>query len=68
MPVVLSVHDEDGQRCVDIIELGADAFCFKEFRKDAEDPRRWYVVNDFSAITYGSKGAALQAKVANCGR
>jgi len=40
MQGVLSVRDEDGQRCVDIIEQAPGAFGFREFRKDAEDPGR----------------------------
>ena len=62
MPVILSLEDDDGLRCIDIIRREDGTYTFKEFRKDLEDPGRWYLVNDFSNESYATKeGAIAQA-------
>jgi len=62
MPVILSLEDDDGLRCIDIIRREDGTYTFKEFRKDLEDPGRWYLVSDFSNESYATKeGAIAQA-------
>jgi len=65
MPVILSLEDDDGLRCIDIIRREDGTYTFKEFRKDLEDPGRWYLVSDFSNESYATKeGAIAQARKA----
>jgi len=59
MPVILSLEDDDGLRCIDIIRREDGTYTFKEFRKDLEDPGRWYLVNDFSNESYATKEGAI---------
>ena len=47
-PVVLSIEDEDGLRCVDIYPRGDGCFVFKEYRRDPEDSGAWSLVGDYS--------------------
>jgi hypothetical protein len=58
MTVILSLEDDEGLRCVDIIEGEEGTFTFKEFRRDVED-RRWYLVADFSNVRHTTKEAAI---------
>jgi hypothetical protein len=51
MQAIKSLEDEEGLRCVDIIEREDGTYTFKEFRKDREDAGRWLLVRDFSSIT-----------------
>ena len=39
--VLLSLEDEAGLFCVDILELQDHGFGFREFRRDPEDPHGW---------------------------
>ena len=64
MAVLLSLEDREGLRCVDIIRRDDGTFTFKEFRKDVEDPVRWYLVNDFSATSFDSREAAVAGATA----
>ena len=64
MTAVLSLEDDDGLRCVDIIQVGRGIFTFKEFRKDVEDPGRWYLVRDYSDKSFNSKDEAIAAAAA----
>ena len=56
-PVVLSVEDEDGLRCVDIYARGDGCFVFKEYRRDPEDSGAWSLVGDYSG-----RGSSTQAE------
>lgn len=41
--VVISINNDSADRCVDFL-LGADGFYrYKEFRRDAEDQRGWFL-------------------------
>jgi hypothetical protein len=65
MTAILSLEDDDGLRCVDIIQAGSGTFTFKEFRKDVEDPGRWYLVRDYSDKSFNSKDDAIAAAAAS---
>jgi len=39
--VILSVEDDIGLHCVDILEISGQGFGFREFRRDPEDPHGW---------------------------
>lgn len=39
--VVVSIEDDTGLLCVDILELCGEGFGFREFRRDPEDPHGW---------------------------
>jgi hypothetical protein len=64
MAVLLSLEDREGLRCVDIIRRDDGTFTFKEFRKDVEDPVRWYLVNDFSIASFETREEAVAAATA----
>ena len=64
-PVVTSLEDADGFRCVDIFERPDLTFGFKEFRRDPEDAGRWTLVGDYSHQSYCTKEDALRAAAAN---
>ncbi len=50
MPVVSSLEDGEGLRCVAIIQRDDGTYTFKEFRKDPAGAGRWYLVHDYSNI------------------
>ncbi len=57
-PVVRSVEDEHGERCVDFL-VHADGTCtYRLCRKDPEDYGRWSIVADYSAVVFPSFTAA----------
>jgi hypothetical protein len=64
MAVLLSLEDREGLRCVDIIRRDDGTFTFKEFRKDVEDPVRWYLVNDFSIASFDTREEAVASATA----
>lgn len=39
--VVVSIEDDTGLLCVDILEFQGQGFGFSEFRRDPEDPHGW---------------------------
>jgi hypothetical protein len=61
MPAIKSLEDDEGLRCVDIIEREDGTYAFKEFRKDREDMGRWLLARDFSSATYSSPDEAISA-------
>jgi hypothetical protein len=65
MKAILSLEDDDGLRCVDIIAADNGAFTFKEFRKDVEEPSRWYLVHDYSNKNYPSRAETIAAAAAH---
>lgn len=61
-PVIRSIEDEHGERCVDFIaSLGS--YTFKEYRRDLED-RRWSLVADFSQKAFSSLDEAWTGALA----
>ena len=65
MKAILSLEDDDGLRCVDIIAADGGSFTFKEFRRDVEDRGRWYLVHDYSAKSYAGKLETIAAAAAH---
>ena len=45
--------------CVDVFQRPDGSFGFDEFRRDPEDPRGWYPVGFYSALSFDSFDAAL---------
>ena len=39
--VLMSLEDETGLLCVDVLELPGEGYGFQEFRRDPEDPHGW---------------------------
>ena len=39
--VAMSIENDTGLHCVDILELPGHGFGFREFRRDLEDPHGW---------------------------
>ncbi len=66
-PVVRSIEDRFGERCVDLIRQGDHRFTFKEYRRDVEDGGRWTLTQDFSATTFASESLATEAAVGQVG-
>jgi hypothetical protein len=64
MPVIASLADRNGFRCVDILQREDGRFVFKEFRRDPEDGGRWTLVADYSQASFATKEAALSAAAA----
>jgi hypothetical protein len=58
MDGILSLEDEDGTRCVDIVPRPDGTYCFKEFRRDPEDGGRWSLIADFSDVVCRTKPEA----------
>jgi hypothetical protein len=59
-PVILSLEDETGSRCVDVISA-EDGHRFKEFRRDVEDNGCWTLVSDYSDRVFATRDEALEA-------
>lgn len=59
-PVIRSVEDEYGERCVDFIcsASGRD-FTFKEFRRDPEDGGRWTLITDHAGQVFATEREAV---------
>ena len=60
MPIVISLEDAEGLRCVDIVERDNGTFIIKECRRDPE-ARRWSVVGDYSSLVFATKAQAIEA-------
>ncbi len=59
--VLLSIEDDTGDRCVDIIQTAADAFCYRECRRDPEDGHGWRHLSGAVADSYPSVDEACAA-------
>lgn len=62
-PVVRSIEDRFGERCVDLIRHFGGRVTFKEFRRDVEDGGRWTLVGDFSGESFATIDEALGSAV-----
>lgn len=60
-PVIRSVEDAHGERCVDFIQRADGSVTFKIYRKDPEDYGRWSLVADYSSLSYPDTEAAHRA-------
>src|SRR5262245_10885974 len=59
-----SVENAEHDRCVDLFRRPDGSIGFEEFRRDVEDAGAWTPVAYYSAATYASTEAALEAAVA----
>ncbi len=58
---VLSLHNDDVSRCVDIVGHPDGTFGFKEFRRDPEDRGGWTLVSYNPNAVFGSQEDAVAA-------
>jgi hypothetical protein len=56
-----SIENREHDRCVDLFRRPDGTFGFEEFRRDVEDAGTWTPVQFYSAGTYPSEEAALNA-------
>jgi hypothetical protein len=61
--VLDSIENAGHDRCVDLFRRPDGSFGFEEFRRDVEDAGAWTPVAYYSAATYASNEAALDAAV-----
>jgi len=59
--VVTSLHNDDVDRCVDIVTHADGSFGFKEFRRDPEDAGRWTLIAFNPRARYASAAEAITA-------
>jgi hypothetical protein len=59
--VVRSLHNDEVDRCVDILRHEDGTFGFKEFRRDPEDRGGWTLVSYNPQRIYASEAAAMAA-------
>ena len=62
MADILSLEDEEGRRCVDILAGPDGAFGFKEFRRDPEDGGGWTLVADYTMLRHRTREDAVRAR------
>lgn len=60
-PVIESIEDAFGERCVDFIIAADGRVTFKEFRRDPEDRGRWTLLSDYSDLRFDDKAEARRA-------
>jgi hypothetical protein len=58
---ISSLHNDEVDRCVDIIRHVDGTFGFKEFRRDPEDRGGWTLVSYNPQKLYSSEGEAVAA-------
>ena len=56
-----SIENADHDRCVDLFRRPDGSLGFEEFRRDVEDAGAWTPVAYYSAATYASEEAAIEA-------
>ena len=59
--VVTSLHNDEADRCVDIVKRPDGTFGFKEFRRDPEDGGGWTLVWDNALAIYATEAEAVTA-------
>ena len=59
--VITSLHNDEVDRCVDIIKHLDGTFGFKEFRRDPEDQGGWTLVSYNPRGIYATKEQAVAA-------
>ena len=57
--VAMSIENDTGLHCVDILELPGHGFGFREFRRDLEDPHGWRPTGLAHDCTLASRDQAL---------
>jgi hypothetical protein len=61
MPMVTSLEDAEGLRCIDIVERDDGSFVIRECRRDPEAGGRWSIVSDYSGLLFATKAEATEA-------
>ena len=61
MPMVTSLEDAEGLRCIDIVERDDSTFVIRECRRDPEAGGRWSIVADYSGLVFAAKADAIEA-------
>jgi hypothetical protein len=59
--VIRSLHNDEGDRCVDIVKHADGTFGFKEFRRDPEDRGGWTLVGCNPQRIYSTGEEAIAA-------
>ena len=59
--VLVSIEDETGNRCVDILRLDIGQFAFRECRRDPEDGHGWRYLSGAAPQVFDTEAAARQA-------
>jgi len=59
--VVMSLHNEEVDRCVDIVRHADGTFGFKEFRRDGEDGGGWTLVSHNPRAIFADQEQAVAA-------
>jgi hypothetical protein len=57
--VVASFENPERDRCVDIFVRADGSFGYEEWRREAEEPGRWFRVHNFSAAMFGTPALAI---------
>jgi hypothetical protein len=58
---IRSLHNDEADRCVDILKHENGTFGFKEFRRDPEDRGGWTLVGQNPQRTYATEDEAIAA-------
>ena len=56
--VVRSVNNDAGDHCVDIFVREDGTYGFEEYRRDHEDLKGWFALQQFSNQVFATEGAA----------
>ena len=59
--VIRSLHNDEVDRCVDVVEHEDGTFGFKEFRRDPEDQGGWTLVSYNPQRFYSTEEEAIAA-------
>ena len=59
--VIMSLHNNEVDRCVDILRHEDGTFGFKEFRRDPEDRGGWTLVSYNPQKVYSTEDQAIAA-------
>jgi hypothetical protein len=59
--VIRSLHNDEVDRCVDILKQEDGTFGFKEFRRDPEDRGGWTLVSYNPRRSYSTEEEAIAA-------
>ena len=52
LSVIKSIHNNNQTQCIDIFLQHNGNFAFQEFRRDIEDPIKWFQVSSLTETTY----------------
>ena len=65
--VLESVENGERDRCVDIFRRPDGSFGFEEWRREPEEPGRWFRARYHSHLVFASQAAAVAAAKAGVG-